>query len=158
MYSNELLNNSTIDFCLAFRFSCVPAVRLRTIFSFSLLCQPPKTDVHRVDEPSCVDPSCSCTNDFFLTLSVLLVLLISILSNSFTPHQGVTVPPTAETVKNQIGLLRGYFEHHLARLESLPDDPQRPAQAKLGPLGQVIRSSSAAIAAAAAAAGRGAGQ
>jgi transcriptional activator SPT7 len=55
---------------------------------------------------------------------------------------------TAETVKNQIGLLRGYFEHRLAGLDSLPDDPQNPAQAKLGPLGQVIRPSSAAIAAA----------
>lgn len=59
------------------------------------------------------------------------------------------VPLTPETVKNQIGLLRGYFEHRLAGLDSLPDDPQNPAQAKLGPLGQVIRPSSAAIAAAA---------
>jgi hypothetical protein len=59
------------------------------------------------------------------------------------------VPLTSETVKNQIGLLRGYFEHRLAGLDSLPDDPQNPAQAKLGPLGQVIRPSSAAIAAAA---------
>jgi transcriptional activator SPT7 len=57
---------------------------------------------------------------------------------------------TSETVKNQIGLLRGYFEHRLAGLDSLLDDPQNPAQAKLGPLGQVIRPSSAAIAAAAA--------
>ena len=57
---------------------------------------------------------------------------------------------TSEAVKNQIGLLRGYFEHRLAGLDSLPDDPQNPAQAKLGPLGQVIRPSSAAIAAAAA--------
>jgi transcriptional activator SPT7 len=60
------------------------------------------------------------------------------------------VPLTSETVKNQIGLLRGYFEHRLAGLDSLPDDPQNPAQAKLGPLGQVIRPSNAAIAAAAA--------
>jgi len=60
------------------------------------------------------------------------------------------VPLTSETVKNQIVLLRGYFEHRLAGLDSLPDDPQNPAQAKLGPLGQVIRPSSAAIAAAAA--------
>jgi len=59
------------------------------------------------------------------------------------------VPLTSETVKNQIGLLRGYFEHRLAGLDSLPDDPQNPAQAKLGPLGQVIRPSNAAIAAAA---------
>jgi len=56
---------------------------------------------------------------------------------------------TSETVKSQIGLLRGYFEHRLAGLDSLPDDPQNLAQAKLGPLGQVIRPSSAAIAAAA---------
>jgi transcriptional activator SPT7 len=54
---------------------------------------------------------------------------------------------TAEAVKNQIGLLRGYFEHRLAGLDTLLDDPQNPAQAKLGPLGQVIRPSSAAIAA-----------
>jgi len=60
------------------------------------------------------------------------------------------VPLTSETIKNQIGLLRGYFEHRLAGLDSLPDDPQNPAQTKLGPLGQVIRPSSAAIAAAAA--------
>jgi hypothetical protein len=58
-------------------------------------------------------------------------------------------PLTPETVKNQIGLLRGYFEHRLAGLDSLLDDPQNPAQAKLGPLGQVIRPSSAAMAAAA---------
>ncbi|KAI0253661.1 hypothetical protein BJV78DRAFT_1152789 [Lactifluus subvellereus] len=59
---------------------------------------------------------------------------------------------TVGGVKSQIGLLRGYFEHRLtnAGLDSLPDDPPNPAQAKLGPLGQVIRPSSAAIAAAAA--------
>ena len=60
------------------------------------------------------------------------------------------VPLTSESLKNQIGLLRGYFEHRLAGFDSLPDDPQNPVQAKLGPLGQVIRPSSAAIAAAAA--------
>jgi hypothetical protein len=58
------------------------------------------------------------------------------------------VPLTAEAVKSQIGLLRGYFEHRIAGLDTLPDDPQNPAQAKLGPLGQVIWPSSAAIAAA----------
>jgi transcriptional activator SPT7 len=56
---------------------------------------------------------------------------------------------TAGSVKNQIGLLRVYFEHRLTGLDSLPDDSPNPAQAKLGPLGQVIRPSSAAIAAAA---------
>jgi transcriptional activator SPT7 len=63
------------------------------------------------------------------------------------PQPFVSLAP--DSVKNQIGLLRGYFEHRLAGLDSLPDDPQNPAQAKLGPLGQVIRPSSAAIAAAA---------
>ncbi|KAI0301716.1 hypothetical protein B0F90DRAFT_1717263 [Multifurca ochricompacta] len=59
---------------------------------------------------------------------------------------------TSENVKNQIGLLRGYFEHRLAssKLDTVADDPPNPTQAKLGPLGQVIRPSSAAIAAAAA--------
>ena len=62
------------------------------------------------------------------------------------------VPLTVGSVKSQIGLLRGYYEHRLtsAVLDSLPDDSPNPAQAKLGPLGQVIRPSSAAIAAAAA--------
>jgi len=61
------------------------------------------------------------------------------------------VPLPAESVKSQVGLLRGYFEHRFAStgLDTLPDDPPNPAQAKLGPLGQVIRPSSAAIAAAA---------
>lgn len=56
-----------------------------------------------------------------------------------------------ESAKSQVGLLRGYFEHRLAGagLDSLSDDPPNPTQAKLGPLGQVIRPSSAAIAAAA---------
>jgi len=56
------------------------------------------------------------------------------------------VPLTSESVKNQIGLLRGYFERRLAGLDSLANDPPHPAQAKLGPLGQVIRPSSAAMA------------
>ncbi|KAI9507752.1 hypothetical protein F5148DRAFT_1202423 [Russula earlei] len=58
---------------------------------------------------------------------------------------------TSESVKSQVGLLRGYFEHRLASagLDALPDDPPNPTQAKLGPLGQVIRPSSAAMAAAA---------
>jgi len=52
-------------------------------------------------------------------------------------------------------LLGGYLERYFGGLWSLPDDPpQEPAQAKLGPPGQVIRSSGAAIAAAEA--GRGA--
>src|SRR5579863_5293094 len=61
------------------------------------------------------------------------------------------IPLTAESVKSQVGLFRGYFEHRLASagLDPLTDDPPNPAQAKLGPLGQVIRPSSAAIAAAA---------
>jgi len=56
-----------------------------------------------------------------------------------------------ESAKSQVGLLRGYFEHRLAGagLDTLSDDPPNPAQAKLGPLGQVIRPSGAAIAAAA---------
>ena len=45
-------------------------------------------------------------------------------------------------------LLRGYLEHRLAGLESLPDDLQIPAQVKPGPFGQVIRPSNAAITAA----------
>jgi len=45
------------------------------------------------------------------------------------------VPFTSETIKNQIGLLRGYFEQRLAGLDSLPGDPQNPAQTKLDPLG-----------------------
>jgi len=65
---------------------------------------------------------------------------------------------TAESVKNQIGLLREYYERRLANTSTtsgaapvvlLPDDPPNPAQTKLGPLGQVMRPTSAAIAAAA---------
>lgn len=56
-----------------------------------------------------------------------------------------------DSVKSQVGLLRSYFEHRLASagLDTLSDDPPNPAQSKLGPLGQVIRPSNAAIAAAA---------
>jgi|SRR6267142_1915318 len=65
------------------------------------------------------------------------------------PQSFITL--TSESVKGQVGLLRSYFEHRLASagLDTLPDDPPSPAQAKLGPLGQVIRPSNAAIAAAA---------
>ncbi|KAH9020108.1 hypothetical protein EDB84DRAFT_1515737 [Lactarius hengduanensis] len=63
---------------------------------------------------------------------------------------------TAESVKNQIGLLRDFYERRLASTSAsgvapvvLQDDPPNPSQAKLGPLGQVLRPSSAAIAAAA---------
>ncbi|KAI9441880.1 hypothetical protein H4582DRAFT_1421945 [Lactarius indigo] len=63
---------------------------------------------------------------------------------------------TAESVKNQIGLLRNFYELRLASASAsgvapvvLQDDPPNPSQAKLGPLGQVMRPSSAAIAAAA---------
>jgi len=68
------------------------------------------------------------------------------------PPPALFVQLTKESVKSQVGLLRSYFEHRLASagLDSLPDDPPYPAQAKLGPLGQVIRPSSAAMAAAAA--------
>lgn len=59
-------------------------------------------------------------------------------------------------MKNQIGLLRDYYERRLASTSAsgvapvvLPDDPPNPAQTKLGPLGQVMRPTSAAIAAAA---------
>ncbi len=62
---------------------------------------------------------------------------------------------TAEGVKNQIGLLRDFYERRLASASAsgvapvvLQDEPPNPAQTKLGPLGQVIRPSSAAIAAA----------
>ncbi|KAI9452359.1 hypothetical protein BJY52DRAFT_1124430, partial [Lactarius psammicola] len=62
---------------------------------------------------------------------------------------------TAESMKNQIGLLRDFYERRLASASAsgvapvvLQDDPPNPAQTKLGPLGQVIRPSSAAIAAA----------
>lgn len=63
----------------------------------------------------------------------------------YPPPQSFTLL-TAETVKNQIGLLRGYFEHRIAGQDTLPDDPQNPTQAKLGPLGQVMRPSGGAIA------------
>jgi transcriptional activator SPT7 len=65
---------------------------------------------------------------------------------------------TAESVKNQIGLLRDYYERRLANPNPngmmtapavLTDDPPNPIQTKLGPLGQVMRPTSAAIAAAA---------
>ncbi|KAH9066066.1 hypothetical protein EDB83DRAFT_2381286 [Lactarius deliciosus] len=63
---------------------------------------------------------------------------------------------TTENVKNQIGLLRDFYERRLASTSTsgvapvmLQDDPPNPSQAKLGPLGQVMRPSSAAIAAAA---------
>lgn len=61
------------------------------------------------------------------------------------------VPLSTESIKSQVGLLRGYFEHRFASagLDTLPDDSPNPVQAKLGPLGQVLRPSSAAIAAAA---------
>jgi transcriptional activator SPT7 len=65
------------------------------------------------------------------------------------PPPSPFVQLTVESVKSQIGLLRVYFEHRLTGLDSLPDDSPSPAQAKLGPLGQVIRPSSAAMAAAA---------
>ena len=45
------------------------------------------------------------------------------------------VPLASDSVKNQIGLLRGYFEHRLAGLDSLPDDPQillKRSSARLG--------------------------
>lgn len=65
------------------------------------------------------------------------------------PQSFITL--TSESVKSQVGLLRSYFEHRLASagLDTLPDDLPSPAQAKLGPLGQVLRPSNAAIAAAA---------
>jgi transcriptional activator SPT7 len=66
------------------------------------------------------------------------------------------VPLTAESLKNQIGLLRDYYERRLASpnppsggVVILTDDPPNPIQTKLGPLGQVMRPTSAAIAAAA---------
>ncbi|KAI0264096.1 hypothetical protein BC834DRAFT_883527 [Gloeopeniophorella convolvens] len=61
------------------------------------------------------------------------------------PPPSPFIPLTAESAKNQIGLLRGYFEQRLASstLDVLPDDAPNPAQAKLGPLGQAIRPSGA---------------
>ncbi|KAF8260333.1 hypothetical protein EI94DRAFT_1748778 [Lactarius quietus] len=75
------------------------------------------------------------------------------------PPPSSFVPLTAESMKNQIGLLRTYYEQRLASASAsggivvppvvLPDDPPNPAQTKLGPLGQVMRPTNAAIAAAA---------
>ena len=60
---------------------------------------------------------------------------------------------TAESVKNQIGLLREYYERRLASTSVsgvapvvLQDDPPNPTQTKLGPLGQVMRPTGAAMA------------
>lgn len=94
-------------------------------------------------------------------LVFLYPALNSILTHSHSSKSAEPPPPypppsllislTMESVKSQVGLLRGYFEHRLASagLDTLSDDSPNPAQAKLGPLGQVIRPSSAAIAAAA---------
>jgi len=95
-----------------------------------------------------------CTGYRSSLLSLLFIRLYCYSAKSAEPPPPYPppepfVPLAGEAVKDQIGLLRGYFEHRLAGLDSLPDDPQNPVQAKLGPLGQVIRPSSAAIAAAA---------
>jgi hypothetical protein len=75
----------------------VCASRLGKVSSLSLLCalfiSLPASEDRRVgpqyradgSEPSCVYPSRLCANDISLTLSVLL---ISIFSNSLTPHPG----------------------------------------------------------------------
>ncbi|KAH8979007.1 hypothetical protein EDB86DRAFT_3148799 [Lactarius hatsudake] len=54
---------------------------------------------------------------------------------------------TAESVKNQVGLLRDFYEHRLASTSTsgvapvvLQDDPLNSSQAKLGPLRQVKQS------------------
>lgn len=59
-------------------------------------------------------------------------------------------------MKNQIGLLRDYYERRLASASAsgaapvlLQDDPPNPSQTKLGPLGQVMRPSGGAFSGAA---------
>ena len=86
---------------------------------------------------------------FALLLSLFLTRLYCHSAKSAEPPPPYPPPQTfspltAETVKNHIGLLRGYFEHRLAGLDTLLDDQLNPTQTKLGPLGQVIRPSSGA--------------
>ncbi|KAI0050843.1 hypothetical protein FA95DRAFT_1635331 [Auriscalpium vulgare] len=76
------------------------------------------------------------------------------------------IPIDSHSIDNQIGLLKPFYQHRLSSLATLhpappppypgappplsspplvlPDDPPNPAQAKLGPLGQVLRPSAAA--------------
>src|SRR5260370_32974470 len=80
-----------------------------------------------------------CTGYRSSLLSLLFIRLYCYSAKSAEPPPPYPppepfVPLAGEAVKDQIGLLRGYLEHRLAGLDSLPAARQTTAQAKLCPL------------------------